>query len=823
MDSRLAEGLKTILYEAKLDDGTSVEWFRWYDGLRNYLTKKVGVDEKENKLKLNFENATLWAWWDVNKESSNSCVILESPEGKQFLAIMKKGKNTVFQKEIGSRKNVMKNPLYTPDNIGWKKMEYKLLPWPNKMLPKCLMPWKEPKKYGATDDILSLYKSWAFKKWEENFDISKMHRLIDFYKEAIKKYEDWGVFNFSFLPTGEYQDISAFYLDVERQGYRLYFTSIHKSHLDTLVETGDVYLFEIRNQDSNSRKSEHHKNNLHTIYWRSLFTGMENRPKLNGEAEVFYRKAVPLSQLQVKKDQNGHTLINKKLQEVIEGFRFSQEKFLFHVPITLNFSLRDEKINDAVNTYIQKEKFLLLGLDRWEKHLVYYSLIDSEGNIRKQGSLNLSFRDSQGNPRSVKKELQYRDPNTGEWGKKIVACSSYNDILDCLASKRDEARKNWKKIGTIKEMKEGYISQVVHEIVEIATQEWALIILEDLNTGFKRWRQKIEKSIYQKFEWALAKKLNFIVDKKKNSNECGSVTHALQLTPPVNGYGDIEKYKQVGIMFYTRANYTSQTDPISGWRRSLYLKYDSKKPFDTIREYFTTVEKRGERYSFITRRDAKTGISWEFTSEVDRYTGRKNSHGDWEQIPFNVTKTLDELFKNIHTNNILESFEKEKLLKPTHPCLEKKTATESLIFTINILMQIRNSSGQNDRDSDFLHSPVIRSIAESWEKVFTPFDSRKLWDEIDGRETDMNTLSLPSSWDANGAYNIARKWVIMTEHIRAWKDAWEPRYDKNSSDLNLFVSDEEWDLWLTNREQWRKMLPIFASRKAMENEKKRKS
>ena len=64
----------------------------------------------------------------MNKESSNSCVILESPEGKQFLAIMKKGKNTVFQKEIGSRKNVMKNPLYTPDNIGWKKMEYKLLP-----------------------------------------------------------------------------------------------------------------------------------------------------------------------------------------------------------------------------------------------------------------------------------------------------------------------------------------------------------------------------------------------------------------------------------------------------------------------------------------------------------------------------------------------------------------------------------------------------------------------------------------------------------------------------------------------------------------------
>ena len=42
---------------------------------------------------------------------------------------MSRGNNHIFEKEIGTRKQKMKNPLY--ENVaqnGWKKMEYKLLP-----------------------------------------------------------------------------------------------------------------------------------------------------------------------------------------------------------------------------------------------------------------------------------------------------------------------------------------------------------------------------------------------------------------------------------------------------------------------------------------------------------------------------------------------------------------------------------------------------------------------------------------------------------------------------------------------------------------------
>jgi CRISPR-associated protein Cpf1 len=60
------------------------------------------------------------------------------------------------------------------------------------------------------------------------------------------------------------------------------------------------------------------------------------------------------------------------------------------------------------------------------------------------------------------------------------------------------------------------------------------IILEDLSTEMKRGRQKIEKQVYQNLETALAKKLNFVVDKNAKQGELGSVNMALQLTPPIN-------------------------------------------------------------------------------------------------------------------------------------------------------------------------------------------------------------------------------------------------------------------------------------------------
>lgn len=49
--------------------------FHSYDAVRNYITKAEIPNEK---MKLNFENGTLAAGWDINKEKDNYCVILEN-------------------------------------------------------------------------------------------------------------------------------------------------------------------------------------------------------------------------------------------------------------------------------------------------------------------------------------------------------------------------------------------------------------------------------------------------------------------------------------------------------------------------------------------------------------------------------------------------------------------------------------------------------------------------------------------------------------------------------------------------------------------------
>ncbi|MBR7063913.1 MAG: hypothetical protein IKI31_01990, partial [Treponema sp.] len=78
--------------------------------------------------------------------------------------------------------------------------------------------------------------------------------------------------------------------------------------------------------------------------------------------------------------------------------------------------------------------------------------------------------------------------------------------------------------------------------------------------------------------------------------------------------------------------------------------------------------------------------------------------------------------------------------------------------------------------------------------------------------------------DANGAYNIARKGLIMDAHIKHWIESGRPTMKgEKSSDLDLFISDKEWDLWLLDKDQWKKDLPKFALRNAKENADKSNS
>ncbi len=78
---------------------------------------------------------------------------------------------------------------------------------------------------------------------------------------------------------------------------------------------------------------------------------------------------------------------------------------------------------------------------------------------------------------------------------------------------RDKQRKSWQVLSHIKDLKRGYISQIVRKIADLAVRNNAIIVFEDLNIGFKQGRFAIEKQVYQNLELALAQKLNYLVFK----------------------------------------------------------------------------------------------------------------------------------------------------------------------------------------------------------------------------------------------------------------------------------------------------------------------
>ena len=69
-------------------------------------------------------------------------------------------------------------------------------------------------------------------------------------------------------------------------------------------------------------------------------------------------------------------------------------------------------------------------------------------------------------------------------GKNIEKEKNYHSLLDEREKEREKARKSWGTIEKIKDLKAGYLSQVVHKIVTLMFKYNAIIVFEDLNFGF---------------------------------------------------------------------------------------------------------------------------------------------------------------------------------------------------------------------------------------------------------------------------------------------------------------------------------------------------
>lgn len=710
-----------------------------YNKVRNYMTRKPYSTEK---IKLNFENSTLLDGWDVNKESDNTAIILRKDD-LYYLAIMDKKHNKVFKKEF--------------ENIGetsFEKIEYKLLPGANKMLPKVFFSNSRIKEFKPSDRLLENYKNETHKKGP-NFNLSHCHELIDFFKQSIKKHEDWKNFNFNFSDTKSYEDLSGFYREVEQQGYKITYRIVPESYINSLVDEGKLYLFQIYNKDFSAYSKG--TPNLHTIYWKMLFDAENLKNvvyKLNGQAEIFYRKAsIQNENVTVHKANtsiaNKNDLNEKKQSvfeyDIVKDRRYTLDKFQFHVPITMNFKAAGiNNINSAVNEYLKENDAThIIGIDRGERHLLYLTLIDSKGNIVKQYSLNEIVNEYEGKT--------YK--------------TNYHDLLDKREGNRDEARKNWKIIETIKELKEGYLSQVIHKISEMMVEYNAIVVLEDLNFGFMRGRQKVEKQVYQKFEKMLIDKLNYLVDKKKNPAELGGSLHAFQLT---NKFESFQKLgKQSGMLFYVPAWNTSKMDPVTGFVNLFNLKYENIEKTKSFFEKFESIRYNADKkwfefsfdYSKFTNKAEGTKTNWTICTNKERIESFRNpeKNSQWDNREIVLTDEFIKLFDTYGMDYKINKNLVTDIVKQSD-----KAFYERLLYLFKLILQMRNSI--TGTETDYLISPVSNQKGEF-------YDSRLAID------------TLPKNADANGAYNIARKGLWAIEQIKKAEDL---------KKVKLAISNKEW-------------------------------
>lgn len=716
-----------------------------YNKVRNYLT---GKPYSTDKIKLNFNNPTLLDGWDVNKETANKSIILRKNNLYYLVILDKSFKGTLKTKSI-------------LENDDYEKMDYKQLPGPNKMLPKVFFADSNIEKFKPSKELLRKYGEGQHKKGEK-FNIDFCHELIDFFKESIEKHEDWKKFEFEFSNTSEYNGISEFYKEVEKQGYKISFSAVDSDYLEQAVDNGQVYLFQIYNKDFS--KYSHGKPNLHTMYWNELFSEENLNDvvyKLNGEAEIFYRKASlkrnvthPKNVKINNKNINNPTKQSEFEYDLIKDKRYTEDKFQLHIPISLNFKAQGiSNINELVNKEIKNtDENYVIGIDRGERHLLYLVLINSKGEIIEQYTLNEIINENKG--------VEYK--------------TDYHKLLDDKEKERENARESWQTIENIKNLKEGYLSQVINKISDLMIKYNAIVVLEDLNFGFMRGRQKFEKQVYQKFEKMLIDKLNYLVKKDIKKDEFGGVLRAYQLTNMFESFRKLGK--QSGFLYYIPAWNTSKTDPVTGFVNLFYIKYENEEKTKEFFKAFDDIRFNKEKdyfefdidYKKYTNKAEGTKEKWTICSYGDRIKTLRNKdkNNQWDSVKVDLTQSIKKLLEE----NFIDIFSNK--LKAEILNIEGKEFWEKFLNLFKLCLQMRNSV--TGTEEDYIISPVCDENGNF-------FDSR------------IKNDKLPKNADANGAYNIARKGL------------WAIRKIKNTSDeelrkVDLAITNKEWLKFIQEKE-----------------------
>lgn len=740
-----------------------------YNKTRNHLSKKPF---KTDKVKINFGSPTFLGSFHEDKTGSSRVILLR--HGRSFfLAVLNGNVNQILKSLIPAENS----------NNEFERIIYRQAASPGKDIQNLMViEGKTVRKTGRKDDdgvnrrleelkethllsnINSIRKRKSYSKASNDFSRCDLIEFIDFYKARANQY--FSDFNFVFKESRDYEDFADFTNHINSQAYQLKFSPVSDNAIKVLQDERKLFLFQIYNKDF----SPHSKGtpNMHSLYWRGMFEDRNLQDvvlKLNGAAEMFFRKhSIAYKDRTVheknknilRKTKSGEGKFSQFPYDIIKDKRYTQDKLFLHVPTTLNHKATNpnpKRFNDLINRAVTSDTNVI-GVDRGERHLLYFCVINPRGEIIDKGSLNIM-----------------------QQGAQTV---NYQEKLTQRQKERDLARKSWTSVENIKELKHGYLSQVVHKLSQLIVEHRAIVCLENLNSGFKRGRFKVEKQVYQKFEKALIDKLNYLVDKQeKDPLKPGHYLNALQLTAPFKSFEKLGN--QSGILYYVRADYTSKICPVTGFVNLLRPYYQN---IDKSKEYFRKFKEirynsASGYFSFefdYTRTNPQAKLKgcrthWSVCSHGTRLVNKKDDHGAWQTEVVDPTEKLVEAFgiagiDYASGDNLIEEIIAQ----------DSSRFFKSLMYGLRLTLQMRNSrSNSTAPEDDYLISPVADEKGNF-------YDSREAGSD------------LPKNADANGAYHIALKGLWNIQQITQYD--WS--VDK-ARGPNLSMTNEKWFAFTQNK------------------------
>jgi CRISPR-associated protein Cpf1 len=268
--------------------------------------------------------------------------------------------------------------------------------------------------------------------------------------------------------------------------------------------------------------------------------------------------------------------------------------------------------------------------------------------------------------------------------------------------------------------------------------------------------------------------------KDKDQAESGGSLKAYQLS---NQFESFQKLgKQSGMIFYVPANHTSKIDPTTGFFNFLYPdvtsldkgkeffgKFDSIV-FNSKKDYFEFHCRYGNFVSEPSGDKKKDDLliynkinnkEWIICSnKEERFRSFKNSSGHIEYKQVDVNAEL----KRILTEENIE-YSQGQDLKEMISSSDKPSFLKSLAEQMKILLSLRYNNGEKgEKERDFIFSPVLNGEGKF-------FHSDKVKDNE------------PNNADANGAYNIALKGLLLVDKIKA---------QKGNKKMDLKITNLDW-------------------------------